>query len=324
MKKLFLFALIVSIAIMALKCTKSDRSDKSETVSFKKIEDPLLLLKVKNFQDESMKEGIRVFSFDAEKDGVKLNSRFENQKVIAPGPDSRVVCGSSDVYINNFIFGVRYYGDCIVAGNYTAEQTSIRLLASPGGTLLSTTNIPVKITYGSTVITTLANAAASGPAVYILTVNDFPFNDYCTLTDVDVTCTVQVKCSSGAIVSGDVTATANISSNRSIICKSISPAFFQPNVGGNGTVGLNGWYPCSNPALNPCVAYAEGIEFQYRIVGTTSWTTSPLNPYLYNAYQVSGLASGNYEYRYRNIDYSTGTAVACYGPYTSIKTVHIN
>ncbi|MBS1609775.1 MAG: hypothetical protein JSS70_13645 [Bacteroidetes bacterium] len=180
----------------------------------------------------------------------------------------------------------------------------------------------MKITYGSITINTSANTTGTGPA-YLLYLNDFTFIDYCNTVDPVITCTVQVRCASGAITSGDVSVTAP-TSNRNIICRSISPAFFQPNIGGNGTVGLNGWYPCSNPAFNPCIASADAIEFQYRKVGVTNWTTYTLSPYLYNAVQISMLSSGDYEYRYKNIDYSTGTTISCAGEYTVIKTVHIN
>jgi hypothetical protein len=327
-KLILLFCLLSVVILFTTKCTKTENSNKPTGIKYEKVSDPGLIEKVIAFQNENSKKGISVLYYNSEEAGIK--SRVENVKYRTSDGNTttRVTCSGVDGAISTNVIQVTYTnGDCFTVGNYKAEQTKIKVFLPTGGSLITTTNIPITFHYGSTNINTTANVTShtAFSNIYNLTVADVLLNDYCSISTLDVIASLNVQCSDGSTSSGDVTISNNIATFRADICYHVSPALFQPNVSGLGTAGLNGWYPCTDPSKNPCMSSADAIEFSYRKVGVTTWTVFTLKPYLSNAVTVSSLSSGTYEYTTRNIRYQPGTStIDCVGPSSNIRTAIVN
>jgi hypothetical protein len=325
-KSILLFAIMASTVLLTIKCKKNPDTEKLIEADNQNPLSPAMTEKVLAFQNENTKNGIKVLDYNSDVAGVK--SRVENVKQIASVTTSglgNVVCNGIDGTISSNLIQVTYNGTCNSVGNYTAENVKIKLILPTGSTLINTTNIPVKIKYGTVILNKTANvtSTSSGGNISLLSVADFLLNDYCSINTLDIVCSIQVQCSDGSISSGDVVCTNNILSFRNDICKHISPVFIQPI--GSGSVSLNGWIICTDPAFSPCMSYANAVEFSYRKLGTSTFTTYILSPYLGNAHVVSGLSSGTYEFMNRNIQYvSAGSnSILCWSPSTNLKTVVI-
>ena len=98
-------------------------------------------------------------------------------------------------------------------------------------------------------------------------------------------------------------------------CKTLYPAYVNP--GGSGSFSFSGWAL----ACYPCQFYPpQEFEFQYRLQGTSNWTTRTEN-YFLGPYNVNSLSPGTYEYRHRN---KVTSPSSCYGPYSDIKTIVVS
>jgi hypothetical protein len=194
-----------------------------------------------------------------------------------------------------------------------------------GITFLNANTLPVRIKYtvngiNYTKILTIGNVKASR-GVTNITTTPIIVNEYCLINILTMEIDPEVSCPDGQTYTGTISVNANILADRSDMCKNVAVAFVQPNLSGSGTVGFNGIIPCSNNQFNPCFAYPNQVEFQYRKTGNVTWNTVLLSPYLNNATLVSGLQPGTYEFQWRN---KQAAAPNCVGPFSEIITRVIN
>jgi hypothetical protein len=294
MKEIKLSYLYLFIALFYFTSCKREKMD--EKINAHEIASSELLEKAKLFQDNTTAKGIQVLSVNSKEAGLK--SKLENVKFISGGrvvnnpqlQDAIVCSGLAASLIVNYY--VDYTGTCAQPGSYTVPSNNIKLLLGQGGAprLTHPYNL-VAVKYSSGVYTVNMQGTVTNPTstngIYSISVpsvnltaapNSLPF---CSLSTMDVIISVEVSCDGGYIMSGDVVLTIDLNWLRTAICYTVCPAFFQPNPSGAGTASLNGWISCAN---NPCLDFADGVEFQYRKVGTTTWTTYNLIPYQNNVH----------------------------------------
>ncbi len=304
----------LSIIIFNSRCNKA----KVENPPDSKPSDALLQ-KAKAFQEEQMGKGITVFTRKYSEGEITARG-----KSIATGSQRVNADCIGDLILEVTSVTAQYKnGSCSTIGDYYMSFSFAIKHVGITFNNASTLPITIKYTIGGVDYSkslTIQNLKESRTVVNITTAPVI-VNEYCSIGSLSFEVNPNVTCPDGLNYSGTISASLNIFSDRSDICKNISPVFIEPNVSGPGSVGLNGYFLCGNSQFNPCFALAEKMEFQYRLVGASSWNTYTLNPYLDNAYSLNNISAGDYEFMWRNIKV---TSPICTGPFSDIIVVTIN
>jgi hypothetical protein len=316
LKRFLPAALAMAFLSFYASCTKEQKGD--DGVKTTKISSENLLSKVKAFQEEEMKNGVMV-----------LNRQFSEGEVVgrikaSGGGQTEASCiGDLQLELTS-VYAQYKNGTCSSNGDYYMYFTFA--VRHGGITFLNANNLPVRIKYTAangidyTKVLTVSNVRSSRGVTNITTAPVI-VNEYCIINMINFEIDPQVSCPDGQTYSGTISANINMLANITDMCKNVAVAFVQPNLSGPGTVGLNGYFPCQANQFNPCYAYPNQVEFQFRKTGNSTWTTALLSPYLYNATLVSGLQAGTYEFQWRN---KQAVAPNCTGPFSEIITRVIN
>lgn len=198
-------------------------------------------------------------------------------------------------------------------------------LRHPEITLVNKNTLPIRIKYTinnvnfEKVLSISSIKSSRSVTTYITT--PIVVGEYCEINLLNLEVDPTVTCPDNQNYSGTISVQANILTDRTNQCKNVAPGFVQPNISGQGTVGLNGYYPCQNTQYNPCFTLPDQMVFYYRKVGDSDWNNYILNAYLNNATVISGLQAGNYEFKRAN---KQGTSPFCMGPESDVVTVSIN
>jgi hypothetical protein len=317
LRKFSSVAFIASFMLFYASCKKEQKG--ADGITITKVTSEELLSKVKAFQDEEIKNGQLIFKRKYE----------EGELVFRAGDHTNGNTQTVEAFcFDNVTFQIKTIGaeyrnfSCFSTGSYYIYLEFF--IGHQGMILNNANNLPLTLSYFANGTTNTINLIPQLVSVTSKGSNfkcaPFVFPNYCvTMSDLTLQVAPNVTCSGGQNETGNITAIAtNIFTDQ---CKSIAPAFVQANLGGAGTVGLNGFFPCSSNQYNPCFVFPNQIEFQYKLQSATQWSSFILTPYLYNASIVNGLQAGIYEFKWRNTKI---TSPKCNGPFSEIITRTIN